>query len=1267
MVVAIADEPEIGNKSQLDFPIVAIGASAGGLEAVTQMFHNVEPGTGIAFVLVMHLDPNHESMMAELLSSKTRLNVRQIADNDHLEVDCLHVIPPGSSLTIENGKFKLDPFSEPRGLRRPIDSFFSSVARIQGEKAACVILSGTGADGTAGLHSIKEFGGVCAVQSPEEARYDGMPASAISTDLVDFVLGSDQIVGRLQGYFDGALKSQLPLDEKASEPALQSIFAVLREGVGVDFSGYKRSTLLRRLRRRMQVLEIAALQHYIDHLSSEEAEQKALARDFLINVTSFFRDVENFELARKLVLTPLLKQVSRSKEVRIWVPGCSSGQEAYTIAMMVAETCEELDVRPLVQIFATDVDEVMIEHARQASYPVSTYTEIPAKYRERYTIATEERFEIAPEVRRLVRFSVHNIIQNPPFSKIDFISCRNLLIYLGEQLQSEVFPLLHFSLRPGGNLLLGTSESVIRSSDLFLPVDQHARIFRRNDTARRVHVNLPLGSTSRDGVIQRGIGKLASETDFPRHQSFDASNATIFEHYAPPFVRVTTEGRIIDSSGDFSLFIEARPGDDRSLGTLARDGLAEVIGPLASDAIATGERKSLQGLSVTYPFGTQKTDIIAHPMKDETAAVIFLASEQLKPVVDQFAVKPISRDQRISDLQDELKSLKLELKSKVEEIETANEELKSSNEEMMSMNEELQSANEELTTANEELKNKIDELTLANADLDNFLQSADLSMIVLDRDCRIRHITNAARQNLPLQRSDEGRSLAEFNLPVAGIAIHEEVQKVIETGHSFECTTSPNSNGQSFFLRITPYFFASGVVEGASITLLDISNEEELRRDLADETRKLRLAMDAANMGSWETNLETGDMIVDEVAAELAGLDRHGAISRAAFFKHISPEDVGKFSAIGEASSHDEQPYSHTARIDHPEKGTRWMRVHAKPYQSEDGSHWITGLGLDITEIMQLQEELKWESEKLRNALQTARMGVAEYDPETLETTADAILAEQLSLDGPGTYSPEELQAYLFKEDIPKVESALTHASETGEEYEIDYGVAVPGEEPRHFRTRGFLMANPNGRKKIVAPTFDVTAIRYQQLLVEEMSHRIKNLFAVVGGLIQAAPKENPAAHQMACDLLDRVVSLGRVYDLARKEAGSAGVTLGDLLRSITEPHSTSQDLSIQGPEVMVDNETVNTLTLIVHELTTNAAKYGALSHKKGKLHIGWECDQESGVTINWIEETPGFSPTKSDDGSGKTLIDSGVRQLKGSFSRTYAATGAEIEIRLQL
>ena len=1264
-------DTEVQNtEAQLDFPIVGIGASAGGLEAVTAMFRNIDTGTGMAYVLVMHLDPDHESLMAELLSRQTNIPVRQIEDGEPVEVDCLHVIPPGYGLRIEKGVFRLDAFSEPRGLRRPIDSFFSSLAHVQNDKAACVILSGTGADGTAGLRVIKELGGVCAVQSPQEARYDGMPHSAISTRFTDFLLLADEIVPRIKAYFEGLSRIDFP-DEKKSERFMLEIASILRDATGKDFSGYKRSTLFRRLHRRMKVLELSDLQSYLDYLTVNADEQNALADDFLINVTSFFRDRHNFEALRKLVLTPMISDSSNSDEIRIWVPGCSSGQEAYSLAMQLHMTCEEQGVRPMIQIFATDLDEGMINQARRAQYPASSFGELPKECQQAYTVGLDGKFEIVKGIREMVRFSCHNLIQDPPFSKIDLICCRNLIIYLGKELQQELFPLLHFSLKPKGHLFLGTSENVSRQGDLFSAVDERARIFRRKETAQRVRLNLPLGTPRRIQSRAAMPQKLSASVDFPIGKGLSPTNASIYDQYAPPFVRVTSEGQIIDSSGDLSLFLKSRPGEERDLHMLARDALRNVLSPLIADASLEKRPRAMKNVKITSPFGVQNTDVIAHPLKDDTVAVVFSVKDRLKPILDEFEVERVPHSRRIADLEEELQANRMVLKSKVEEIETANEELKSSNEEMMSMNEELQSANEELTTANEELKNKIDELTVAHADLDNFLQSADMAMVVLDDTMRIRHLTSAACKMLPMKYADRGRSITEFNIGLGDIEIAREIARVNETGNPYAISTKLDANGNAYSLRIIPYSFKEGKFVGTTITITDISDEVQLRQNLIVESARLNLAMQSGNMGFCDYDLAAGTVAIDAQAASQLGLAGAGKYTFADVTKNIHPDDAEAVKAARAEALNSGKDYHATYRVPDANGENRWFLVRGSIYQTANGQDRLVDISIDLTDEMKMRNDLSIESEKLRLAMKAGRMGLAELDVEKDELEIDAALADMFSLDGPGSVTMDELTRNFVNEDKDIFSKTIEAAITNDEEYECDVRVEEPDQPIRWIRNRGVPFVNMDGQKVVVGPSIDITEtvdnIRRREVLIGEMSHRIKNLFAVINGIVQSLPKKGAEAKKLADSLSERIVALGNAYVLSRSLDGSKVIGVKELLTAQFKPYVSTQKLSLQGPAAALPNEYLDTFTLVVHEVITNAAKYGALSHPKGQLEISWTTGDDDTMNFTWKETVPDFKKPKSKSGFGTWLIDTSVKQLNGTFERKYTKTGATINLSVRL
>ncbi len=1140
-------------KPQVGFPIVGIGASAGGLEAVTNMFSKIEPDLGLAYVLVMHLDPNHESLMVELLSRKTSVKVVQIEDGDEIQPDQLHVIPPGFALSMDGKVLKLDRFDEPRGLRRPIDNFFGSLAKNQGEKCACVVLSGTGADGTAGLRAGKDLGGVVAVQVPEEAKYDGMPYSAISTNLIDFTLPADEIIPRLHSYFSGADEADWSLFDRHSEgrelelaeSTLSRVFRLVQEASGNDFSGYKTSMLMRRLKRRMQVKQQRELVSYLSLLRDDKEEQLALAQDFLINVTSFFRDWEKFELVRKQVLVPLVSNASTSDELRIWVPGCSSGQEAYSIAMMVDRTCEELNARPLIQIFATDIDADMLARARTGEYLISELFDLPSSYQEAYTSVLDGKFEVTAKIKEMVRFSHHNLLQDPPFSRIDLISCRNLLIYLNEELQTQLFPVLHFSLRPGGYLYLGSSESTSRQDELFTTVDLTAKIYKRLETSRRRPLNIPLSKVSSSQSPRTAAQRLSEDLDFPDFPSLSASNDEIYQEYAPPFVRVTKGGRVIGSSGDLGLFLLSRPGEERELSSLLRDGIRETTLSLLSDAAASGLRKAIEGIDVHASFGTLKADIVAHPMRDGTVSILFVVQGQLKPIVERYRVAPVSPDKRVTDLQNRLAETQEVLKRKVEEVETANEELKSSNEEMMSMYEELQSASEELTTANEELKNKVDELTLAKADLDNFLTSAGVAMIVLDRSLRIRHVTDAVMDLLPIQKSDNGRFLTEFNLSWGPDDLARSIRAVMDTRVPYLETTNADREGLSLFVRIEPYYFKDGSVEGATLTLTDISQEVALRDELARETQRLMLAMRAGNMG------------------------------------------------------------------------------------------------------------------------------LAEFDFESQLVTIDQTLARQLGFNEAGVHGLGEFKQKVVEDDLSVLDQHLSASLKDGEEYEFVFRVRRSDGNFRWLRTRGTRYTSKDGRQKLIGPTLDITEAtnfhERRELLVREMSHRIKNLFAVISSLVHIAPRGYQDTKSMASELVEKISALGRVYDLARKKTTADGVELKELIRSVLEPHVLTQSVELSGPSMQVTGDTLNTFTLAIHELVTNAYKYGALSVDGGELKINWESGDDGLTTFNWSENMPDFKVPECNDGFGSELLHGTTGQLEGSFRRDYSENGADIEFSVRL
>jgi len=509
-------------------PVIGIGASAGGLEAYQNFLMAVPADSGHAFVLIQHLDPNHESMLAELLSRRTDMPVRQVTDGMVIEPNNVYLIPPNASLTIENARLRLSEFSEPRGFRRPIDVFFRSLAVDQGSNAACVILSGTGADGSEGLRAVKDAGGLTLVQEPESAKYDGMPKSAVATGLVDKILDVAAMPGAIRDYFERAQSGTLEVPDITD--FLQKVCEQLRYRLGHDFSQYKRTTMMRRIQRRMQVVGAATGDAYLERLHEDGYEADLLFRDLLINVTCFFRDAEAFNLLRRQVIPELLRDKGAGDTIRIWAPGCSSGEEAYSIAILIAEALARTRARPTVQIFATDIDEAMLQKARMASYPHSAVKDVPLELLDRYFFAQEDDYVLTQSIRDMVRVSNHNLIKDAPFSRVDMIVCRNLLIYLDIPLQQRLIPVFHYALRLRGWLFLGSAENIANRIDLFDTIEPAARIFQRKG-AQRQSVAMPLfvQSLAHGSLSSSSSGRHAPATD-----RVDPTTRRMMERYTPP-------------------------------------------------------------------------------------------------------------------------------------------------------------------------------------------------------------------------------------------------------------------------------------------------------------------------------------------------------------------------------------------------------------------------------------------------------------------------------------------------------------------------------------------------------------------------------------------------------------------------------------------------------------------------------------------------------------------------------------------------------------
>ncbi|MHA6332946.1 CheR family methyltransferase [Qipengyuania sp. CAU 1752] len=1112
-----------------DFPIVGVGASAGGLEALREMFGGYNGPSGMAFVIVQHLDPTHESLMAQLIERYTSMPIKQAEGGETLALDHIYVIPPGNGLAVHDGVLELTEFTDPRGMRRPIDDFFESLAIDRKDRAACVILSGTGGDGSRGLRCIRENGGVVIAQAPDTAAYDGMPAAAIGTGCVDIVSSPGEIVQALRSYFSRGEPSRDVFNDPANtSDYLDKLCAILREAVGHDFSQYKRSTLNRRIARRMQVLGLTEPRDYLDLLSNDEAECNALFRDMLINVTRFFRDSELFGALNEQVIDPMVAEVRDGEEIRVWVPGCSSGEEAYSIAMMFAAAADSHGKRPYVQIFATDIDEAMLDVARSANYPLSALSDIPMNYQSEYVIGGGDTFTMISRIRDMVSFSAHNLVRDPPFSKMDLISCRNLLIYFEEPLQKTVMPLFHFALREKGTMFLGPSETVGRHEDLFTIIDQPARLFRRRNVKNKYTLQL----ASQRGSEPRLAAAAPAKPDLPRTSGTEIDALQILaQKYSPVSLLVDREGGLLERWGAAGRYLDFPERLERRIHvpTLARPGLSELILPLIRQVAETGMRAGKKDVDIRTDFGTLGARVVCERVDANAFLIIIEETKPLETQEDEFEAVDVESSHRLF-LEEELQTTRHRLRSTVEELETTNEELKSSNEEMMSMNEELQSTNEELTTVNDELKNKVDELMVANADLRNFFDSTELPIIVVDADMRVRKFTQATSDLFDIEKRDLGISLAALSGTLQGRDFVPLARKAANEGETVEQSVSCSSLDTEFILRAVPYRLAGGEIDGASLIFTDVTHALTLERDLREESERLRLALDVAKIGVWEYEPSTDRMKLDATERELLAIK-------------------------------DDDP------------GNAMQRILASlPVEDRD---------------------------RVNRALRMAINGRQEFDETFRRSMPD------------GTYR------YLHG---------------LGKQIEIQ------------------------GSRKFIGVTFDIThehtLLEQRDLMIREMNHRVKNLFSVIAAMVSIAARESSDVASFAEGLRDRIFALGRSHSLTNKVADGHGdgIALEELLETVLTPSLSGQTVDMDGSAVTISNDRITSLALILHEWATNSAKYGALGTQGGTLRIEWAM-RDGMITLDWTENGRADTIGKNAPGFGTRLVETAARQLQGDAS----------------
>jgi len=961
-----------------DFPVVALGASAGGLDALRKLFDALPTDSGMAIIVIQHLDPTHASMMVDLLASHTTKKVQQAANGMPLECANVYVIPPGAYLSVKDGVFQLSEPRERHGARLPFDFFLRSLAAEYGERAVCVTLSGTGADGSLGLKAVKEKGGLVMVQSPDEAAYDGMPRSAIMTGLVDFVLpvaeipevvvthaAQEQAAGLHRG---PALDDDMPL-------WLGGIIDLLRTRTAHDFTPYKPGTLRRRIERRMATAAIADGARYLEILQEDSAELEILAKDILINVTSFFRDPKAFELLAEQVVPELVRQQEAGRPLRVWVAGCSSGEETYSIAMLFLEEIARAKATVSLQVFASDADGDAVASARDGIYPGSIAADVSASRLARFFTKEDRSYRIVSALRDVLVFTVHDVLIDPPFSRLDLISCRNLLIYLRPEAQEKVLRLFDFALREGGVLFLGGAETVANFADRFEPMSKTHRIYRhigRGPTAGANFLFSSHGRTSASAQLPLLGGRREVSDATPR----GLTQRALLDTYAPASVLINLNGECLYYSGATDRYLRVAAGEpSRDLLTMVRDGLRSKLGVAIRQARQQREQTVVTDARISQRERPVAVKIEVHPLqgeKDNLLLVSFLDEPEEQASEATGSADPTSR---IPELMRELDATREELQSALRELEISAAEQTAINEEAMSVNEEFQSTNEELVTSKEELQALNEELTALNSqlqetlerqrdtsnDLQNILDSTGVATLFLDSDLNIRFFTPAAKSLFRVIASDIGRPLADLTALAADPDLIADARTVLTSFAPLGREIMADS-GAWYIRRILPYRTQDNRIEGVVITFADISEIKEAERTIQaarayseriiDTVRQPLVVLDndlcvvSGNRSFYRMFAVEAENVAEKPLVTIAG-GQAGALGLRAFLAQIQAEPE---------PSHVED---YEIEIELPTLGRRLLLLDAR--ELGDGPHGKPKILLaidDITERRRVAEVL---------------------------------------------------------------------------------------------------------------------------------------------------------------------------------------------------------------------------------------------------------------------------------------------------------------------
>ncbi|WP_114943086.1 CheR family methyltransferase [Microvirga calopogonii] len=1110
--------------------IVATGASGAESQSLERFLAELTMGDEMAVVLAFqHREALDDGRFTAMLSEHGR-PLTLAAHGALVEPGRIYWSASNTILTIEDGRFQIRDAQEPPGERGTIDSFLISVAQDREEKAIGIVFSGTNGDGTLGITALKEAGGLTLAEESPELSVEGIVPNHSPVAVADFVLPPEELAKRVQLHVSHSARydEAVHLEAEAAEVsgALAGIATILRNNTGHDFHGYKTNTFLRRVQRRMQVVQAETIDAYMEVLRTQAEESQNLFNDLLIGVTQFFRDRREFELLETQVIPRLFEGKSRNDQIRIWVLGCSTGEEAYSIGILLREYMAGLDAVPHVQIFASDIDGRALAAARVGRYTEAITKDVPPERLARWFVKEGNTYCVVKELREMCIFSQHSVIKDAPFSRLDMISCRNLLIYLNADLQDRVIPLFHFALRPGGYLFLGNSENISRHARLFSPVDRGYRIFQRLETTARVLPDFPF--TAVDRKLPEGSPSLL------RPRRIEASIArqaeAIAERHAPAYVVTDENFDVMHFSGRTGRFIEPAGGTATlNLLNLVHNDLRLDLRAALNKATEEHQVVQVDGLRMGTNGKRLIVDIVVEPVRDQpngaTGFVVVFKDRPAPPEeeADTLAVGSFLRDEHVQRLETDLRVTRERLQATIEELESTNEELKSSNEEYQSLNEELQSANEELetskeelqsvneelTTVNGELAHRVQELGRSNSDLKNLLESTQIATIFLDNDMRVMNYTPAVTEIFHLVETDVGRPIGHIKSRITYDELQEDARRVIRTLGSVDREIENPAMGTRYMVRVLPYRSIDNYIGGAVVTFMDVTPLTRAQQALRESEERFRAMAEQAEVGIAMTDREGRVIYVNDRYCAILGLSREQIIGHA--LQELSPSeerDQGG-SPLERALSSGESSVSER-RHHRPDGSVVWVRNNVNARRDATGT--VVGsliVAIDLTERVRAEEALR-ESEQ------------------------------------------------------------------------------------------------------------------HTKLLLAELQHRVRNTLAVVRSITRRTAANSDTVDDYAMHLEGRIEAFARTQTMATRSASSV-IDLEELVRDELLAHAVRDDEKayVEGPPIRLRTVVADKLGLAIHELATNAVKYGALAENSGHIDVTWSIgaiDGERRLKLEWRE-----------------------------------------------